>query len=337
MQILPSGNISENVIEKESCCMAVVLSKILSVFLIIAVGFVVNRSGTLPSEANKYLSNILMFITSPCLILSSITAKDLTHETAVATIELIIGSCLWFVIFTVLGYFLCTKVLRINPVSDTGVFIFLFGSLSNGFMGIPITMVLFDSDVLYLMILHSTVLAIYLYAAGLPLVHIGTERNRGLSRETLIIILKNPATICAVVAITMLFTGLKLPSVIFDSVEMVGGFTTPLSMLIVGLQLGDSNLRRILKNKALLAMSAVKMLALPVLTFLMVNWLPIGVNTKVCLVFGAVFPAAVGTVAVAGAEGENALVAAEGVVLTTIISLVMIPLTATAVISYYGL
>ena len=317
--------------------MTVVLGKILSVFLIIAVGFGANRLGVLPSEANKYMSNILMFITSPCLILSSITAKELTRETAVATVELIIGSCLWFVVFTLIGYYLCTRLLKVQPASDTGVFIFLFASLSNGFMGIPITMALFDSDVLYLMILHSTVLAIYLYAAGLPLVHIGTEKNRGFSRETLLIIFKNPATICAAAAIVMLFTGLKLPSVVFDSVEMVGDFTTPLSMLIVGIQLGDSNLKRIVKNKTLLTLSVIKMAALPVLTFFMVNWLPIGVNTKVCLIFGAVFPAAVGTVAVTGAEGENALVAAEGVVLTTIISFVMIPLTATALITYYGL
>ena len=111
MQILPSGNILKICFGKGTFRMAVVLNKILSVFMIIAVGFVVNRRGTLPSQANKYLSNILMFITSPCLILSSITAKELTKETAVATIELIIGSCLWFVIFTVLGYFLCTRVL----------------------------------------------------------------------------------------------------------------------------------------------------------------------------------------------------------------------------------
>lgn len=247
--------------------MTVVLGKILSVFLIIAVGFGANRLGVLPSEANKYMSNILMFITSPCLILSSITAKELTRETAVATVELIIGSCLWFVVFTLIGYYLCTRLLKVQPASDTGVFIFLFASLSNGFMGIPITMVLFDSDVLYLMILHSTVLAIYLYAAGLPLVHIGTEKNRGFSRETLLIIFKNPATICAAAAIVMLFTGLKLPSVVFDSVEMVGGFTTPLSMLIVGIQLGDSNLKRIVKNKTLLTLSVIKMAALPVLTF----------------------------------------------------------------------
>lgn len=317
--------------------MAVVIGKILSVFLIIAVGFAAGKTKVLPAEATGHLANILMYITSPCLILYSITEKTLTDETAYSTIEILIGSCLWFIIFTILGYILCTRILKIQPKSDTGVFIFLFASLSNGFMGIPITMALFDSDVLYLMILHSTVLAIYLYAAGLPIVHVGTPQSRGFSRETLFTILRNPATICAAVAIIMLFSGLKLPSVIFDSVKLVGDFTTPLSMIIVGLQLSSSNMRRIVRNRPLLLLSLIKMLTLPVLTFLIVNQLPLTVNTKVCLVFGAVFPSAVGTVAVTGAENENALVAAEGVALTTLLSLVTIPVTATLIIAYYGL
>lgn len=317
--------------------MTVVLGKILSVFLIIAVGFGANRLGVLPSEANKYMSNILMFITSPCLILSSITAKELTRETAVATVELIIGSCLWFVVFTLIGYYLCTRLLKVQPASDTGVFIFLFASLSNGFMGIPITLVLFDSDVLYLMILHSTVLAIYLYAAGLPLVHIGTEKNRGFSRETLLIIFKNPATICAAAAIVMLFTGLKLPSVVFDSVDMIGDATTPLSMLIVGMQLGECDFGEVLKNRKLLGISFLKMLLLPVLTFLMVNWLPFDVSVKACLIFAASFPVAVAVVPIASEQKRDSLVTAEMVAITTLISLAVIPAVATFLLEYYGL
>ncbi len=317
--------------------MAVVISKIMAVFMIIAVGFGTNRIGILPKEASKYMANILMFLTSPCLILSSITEKELTPETIHSTIELLIGSCLWFIIFTAAGYFLCAKIMKVTPVTDTGVYIFLFASLSNGFMGIPVTMALFDSDVLYLMILHSTVLSVYLYAVGLPIVHVGTPRSKGFSKETFITIIKMPGTFCAVIAIAMLMMNLKFPQVIFDCVEMIGGATTPISMLIVGIQLGGSNIRRIVKNRQLLILSLIKMIMLPIITFILVNWLPLDVNTKVCLVFGAVFPMAVGTVAVTDAEGENALVAAEGVALTTVMSLVIIPLTATLLINYYGL
>lgn len=317
--------------------MIVVIEKIMSIFMIIAVGFLANRIGFLPREASRYMSNILMFITSPCLILASITEKELSPQTLHATVELLIGSVLWFVVFTLLGLFLFTKVIKVKPLSDTGVFIYMFASVSNGFMGIPVTMALFDDHILYLMILHSTVLSVYLYAVGIPFVHIGTPRSKGLSKETFFTIAKMPGTFCAVIAIIMFAAGIHFPALIFKSVDMIGQATIPISMLIVGIQLGGSNIARIVKNHQLILLSVIKMLSLPVLTFLLVNWLPIDVSTKITLIFGAAFPIAVGTVAISEAEGENALVAAEGTTLTTLIALAVLPVTAMLLISYYGL
>ena len=317
--------------------MIIVVEKIMSIFMIIAVGFLANRIGFLPKEASKYMSNILMYITSPCLILASITEKELTSETLHSTLEILIGSAAWFVVFTIMGYFLFTKIIKIKPITDTGIFIYMFASISNGFMGIPVTMALFDDNILYLMILHSTVLSVYLYAVGIPFVHIGTPRSKGLSKETFFTIAKKPGTFCAFIAIVMFMVGLKFPPLIFKSLDMIGQATIPVSMLIVGVQLGGSNIRRIVKNHQLLFMSVFKMLSLPALTFLLVNWLPIDVNTKITLIFGAAFPIAVGTVAISEAEGENALVAAEGTTLTTLISLVVLPVTAALLTGYFGL
>ena len=317
--------------------MIVVIEKITSIFLIIALGFAANRIGYLPKEASKFMSNILLFITSPCLMLSAITEQELTEETLHGTLELLLWSVLWFVVFTAIGYFLFTKIIKVKPVTDTGVFIYMFASVSNGFMGIPVTMALFDDYVLYLMILHSTVLSVYLYVVGIPFVHIGTPRSKGLSKATFFAIAKKPGTFCAFIAIILFLAGVKFPPLIFRSIDMVGDATVPLSMLIVGVQLGGSNLRRIIKNRQLLFMAVLKMVSLPALTFLMVNWLPMDVSTKITLIFGGAFPIAVGTVAVSEAEGENALLAAEGTTLTTIISLVVLPVTAALLMSFYGL
>ena len=146
-----------------------------------------------------------------------------------------------------------------------------------------------------------------------------------------------PGTFCAVIAIIMFVAGIHFPALVFKSIDMIGQATIPISMLIVGIQLGGSNIRRIIKNHQLILLSVVKMISLPALTFLLVNWLPIDVNTKITLIFGAAFPIAVGCVAVSEAEGENALVAAEGTTLTTLLSLVVLPVTAALLISFYGL
>ena len=143
--------------------------------------------------------------------------------------------------------------------------------------------------------------------------------------------------IAAVVSIAMLFAGLKLPTVIFDCVDMIGDATTPLSMLIVGMQLGECDFGEVLKNRKLLGISFLKMLLLPVLTFLMVNWLPFDVSVKACLIFAASFPVAVAVVPIASEQNRDSLVTAEMVAITTLISLAVIPAVATFLLEYYGL
>ena len=86
-----------------------------------------------------------------------------------------------------------------------------------------------------------------------------------------------------------------------------------------------------------MGISFLKMLLLPVLTFLLVNWLPLDVSVKVCLVFAASFPVAVAVVPVTSEQNRDYLIAAEMVAITTLFSLAVIPAVATFLLGYYGL
>ena len=186
------------------------------------------------------------------------------------------------------------------------------------------------------MVIHNVVLNLYLYTFGIMLVNIGASGGRpdfkGFLKS-----FTNINAIAAVVSIIMLFMGLKLPSVLFDCVEMIGDSTTPFSMLIVGMQLGECDFKEVLKNRKLLGISFLKMLLLPVLTFFMVNWLPFSPEVKVCLIFAASFPVAVATVPVTSEQNRDSLITAEMVAITTLISLAVIPAAATFLLGYYGL
>jgi predicted permease len=99
-------------------------------------------------------------------------------------------------------------------------------------------------------------------------------------------------------------------------------------MIVIGIQLGTSDFKKIVKNKSLMIESIAKMLFTPLITILLVNWLPISNIIKLVAVFGAAFPSAVAVTPIAQTEGKNTLLSAEGVALTTLMSLVTIPVTA---------
>ncbi len=316
--------------------MELVFGKILSIFLIIGIGFVANKADILPMAANRYLVALLLRVTCPCMIVASITSNELCEDTLSLSLQTLVGGILFFAVSALLGWVLSAKLIKVEPAENSGIYTFAFGSINSGFIGFPITLAIFGSGILYLMVIHNVVLNLYLYTFGIMLVNLGASGGR-LDFRGFLNSFKNINAIAAIFSIFMLFAGLKLPAVIFDCVDMIGDATTPLSMLIVGMQLGECDFKEVLKNRKLLGISFLKMLLLPVLTFFMVNWLPFSPEVKVCLIFAASFPVAVATVPVTSEQNRDSLIAAEMVAITTLISLAVIPAAATFLLGYYGL
>ena len=316
--------------------MELIISKIASIFLIIFVGFIANKAGVMPMSANKLFVNLLLKVTCPCMILASITSSELRDDTITVTIQTFAGGCIFLLVGAGIGYVLA-RLIKVDS-DQIGPYAFSFGSINNGFIGFPVTAALFGSNILYLMVIHNIALqAMYLYTVGPAIVALGSGERSKFSIRGVFSSLKNINTITAAVSVLMLVLGLHLPSVAFDCMDMIGDATTPLSMLIVGMQLGDSKLSEVVRSKKLFIFSAVKMILLPVLTFMAVNWLPISADVKVCMIIAASFPVAVAVVPVISEEERNSLPAAQMVTLTTLISLAVIPVTASLLMSYYGI
>lgn len=316
--------------------MVTILSKIASIFLIMGVGFFLNRANILPSSSNKYFVDLLMFVTTPCMILSSVTANEFDENMKSATVEVLLCGIGFFVVLFLLGYVFLKKIIKVKPADDLGVYILSFSTVNNGFMGFPITNAVFGGNILYLMVIHNICLTVYMYSAGPFILNMHSGRSK-FSFKKLLKTFCNPSTIFSLAAVAMLFLGWKLPNMINETVSLIGDITVPLSMMVVGMQLGDSNIRRIVKNKDLLILSLFKMFAVPVIIFFIMNLLPVDNTVKVAITFASAFPTAVVASAIAMMEKKNSLLAAEIIALTTLISLACIPACAVFLHTYYGI
>ena len=317
--------------------MSIIFGKVLSIFLIIGVGFLANKAGVLPDSSNKFLVDLLIMITSPCMILTSIASKELTDDTLGISLQIFLAAIIYFVVLSLLGYLLYGKILKFKPKEDIMIYTMILASMNCGFMGFPITLSLFGNDILYLMVLVNVIHTLYLYPFGTIQLNIGSSKGNSFNLKETLRAAANPCAIAAVIGIILLFTGIKLPEILFSSMEMIGDSTVPLSMLLVGVQLGNSNFSRIFRNRKLVATCLMKMFLVPVLVFLAVNWLPLASDLKVTLIFASCFASGVGIVPVISMENRNSLLAAEGVALTTLFSMVIIPAASMFLISWYGL
>lgn len=319
--------------------MLIILENITSTFLIIGLGFGISKLNLISDEANKHLTDLLFTVISPCMLFSTITGRELTSETLNSTLLTLVIGVILLIIWTAMSFVLCSKVIKIKSRQDIGVLMLLFTSLNTGFMGFPITLEVFGEKIFYLMVIFNIVLTVFVFSFGFIIIEVGSSdfSIRNFSIKGLGSSFKNICTISAFISLLMLFCGIHFPPVIFRCIETIGNSTVPISMLMVGMQLSRSNFRESLKNRSLAAVSFLKMLVIPFITFLIVNPLPIITDIKICVIFGSMFPSAVALVPLSTLKNKNTSLAAEGVTLTTLISIFVIPIGAVFLAYFYKL
>ena len=102
---------------------------------------------------------------------------------------------------------------------------------------------------------------------------------------------------------------LELPKPIVQTLDMVGSMTAPLSMLIIGALLADTDLKKIFIGWDVYYGSLLRLLIIPLMTIVMLK--PIGVDRdllRICVVLTAM-PAAANTVIFAERYGANSVLA----------------------------
>lgn len=313
--------------------MYTIISNILPVFFIIAIGFFANRKGILPNAANKYLVDLVMLVTCPCLILSCMLDQEMNPALMENTIWMFVGSAAFFGVFYFISKLFILKIMKIPAEQDAGVYMLMYTTVNNGFIGFPVTLAIFGEEIFFYMVIFQIMLIVYVYSLGIVQVNYGSPRvsdMKGMLRAMM-----NTCTGATLLSVILLLLGIRLPEVIFQTVDLVGSATTPVSMLVVGMQLGNSNFRQVFGNKTLVSVTTVKMISVPILTFLLVRWIPIDISLKIALVFGAAFPVSVSAVPISSMEGKNAVLAAEGVALSTLLSMVTLPIAALLLTAFY--
>ena len=304
--------------------MLTVFLKIAAIFAMTAIGFTASKTGVLPAESKKYLSNLLLFITSPCMIIGSMTSQTLDAHTFELMIQIVAGSFIFFLAAMAVS-FLIVKLMRCDR-EDAGVLMVIITAVNTGFMGFPVTKAIFGNTYFFLMVIQKIVLNIYIYSMMVYQMNYGFRKKEGI--KGMLMPMLNMCTYALIIGLVLMLLKVQLPDILADFINTIGDATIPVSMIVVGVQLSESSIGKMLTNKRLITASLCNVILIPALTFLAVNWLPLAPESKLILIFAAAFPCAVVSTAIALKENRNAALMAEGVAMTTLLSMGTLPVIA---------
>ena len=295
---------------------AIALCKLFSLLI---VGYFLNKKKILDSHINTGLSALLLNATNPALILSSLGA---TGGVAKGDVSKLLVFGLWFYIMLPIFAWLIVHLLRIHP-SKRSIAQLLIIFSNTGFMAIPILQTLYgDVSVFYSNILNLPFNFLF-FSYGVYLMNRETAGASGgkLNWRKFI----NPGIVASAIALLLYFCNITLPKVATETFSFLGNMTPPLSMIILGSVLAEYPLSSIFKDLKINLMLIAKQLLLPVIATVLAHLVftdPV-ITGIITLTFA--MPCATMTVMLSKEYKSDTLTASAGVVFTTVLSLITIP------------
>lgn len=294
-------------------------------FLIMMVGFVCRRTGILNKDASKLLSGIVVNVANPALILSSSMNPETTIEgkELALTFGLAIGL---YLIYLLLAEII-PRVMRIES-DDFGVYKVMTVFSNIGFMGFPLLSAMYGSESLLYASLFTIPYNILIYTYGVSALvkhEKITEEKRGSIQWSKIF---NIGVIACILALILYFTRLPMPAVLENVVDTLGSLTAPLSMIVIGDAMSQMKLKELFADKKLMLFSGIKLLVIPIIALVFVKMLDMSpMLTGVCMVMLAT-PVGSMTAMLAQQYDGNYELASKGVALTTLLSVITMPIVS---------
>lgn len=293
----------------------VIFSQVLILFLILVVGFYAKKRDIINNDAKKKLSELLLRITSPFLIVSSFNFEFSRDRLYNAGIVFLFAFCSH-------GFSILLGILLYRKYPDkTGKVLKFITIYSNcGFMGFPVLDGLYGKTGIFYGSIYVMVFHLFLWTNGVMI--FSGEKDIGTMKKALV----NPGILAVLIGMFLFIFSIKLPVPVFKTLEMVGGMTTPISMLIVGSTLADIDLKSMFSGFAVYFGSAVRLVLLPLFSIITLKFFGLPEMLFIICVVLVAMPAAANTTIFAEMYDGDVQFASRTIAISTVLSIVTIPL-----------
>ena len=284
-----------------------VTGQVATLFLMMAVGFVLGRAGKMTEAGRSQMSYLLLYIVCPCVMVDCF----LVERTPALTQEVAVGSAAALACY-LLFFAVSLLFFRRQPADarDTLRFAAVYGNI--GFMGLPLVQSILGEEALVYGAL--ALLAFNLTSWTLGVLIMGGRAAFSLRRAVL-----NPGVVGIGLGLLCFLSGLRFPSPVGASLSFLSDLNTPLAMVVIGTQLAEADLPSTFRQPRNYLVSFLRLALLPLRS---------SSGLYCALVLLSATPVAGTTSLFAQQFGRDTAPAAESITLSTLLSILTLPLFA---------
>lgn len=305
-----------------------IFSQMMILFAILALGFAAAKAKLLTAESNRHFSNLVLYVTNPCTVLYSVLSADAALDIPDLLLLTLIAMAFYGVMIGI--SVLVPRLLRVAE-NEAGLYRFMTVFPNVGFMGFPVVKAVFGQGAVFYAAIFNLFFQFYIYTWGVRQLS-SDPRDGRLNLRTFL----QPVILASLAAYLIYLFKLKpvivgcVPGQLLTNVlSMVNGITSPLCMMITGVGLAMVPIKKVLTNWRLYVLSLGKQLLLPIAAFFLLR--PVVSNELIlgiCVIMSAM-PFATSSSLFCTHYGGPTDVAASGIFLSTLLSVVLLPLMMT--------
>ncbi len=288
------------------------LKKIIVMYLLMGIGYVLYKKNWLTKNGAKELGNLLLQIILPFTIVNAYLSEYSTEKVKYLFYSFMLALCT--LLFSMAVSYLFFK--RKYPIENFS------SAFSNaGFIGIPLVQSIFGTEAVFYISSYVALLNVFQWTYG---VYMMTEKKDTIKLKNLC---KNPILIGMVLGILFFVFRISLPEVCLEVLSSVSGMNAPIAMIILGTYLAQLSLKEVFAGRLTYLASGIRLVLIPLGTWLILSLFS-GVSYEIRMVVMIAASTPVGSnVAIFAQKYQLSYTqAVKEVCLSTLISLVTLPL-----------
>ena len=281
-----------------------------NIFALIATGFLLRKIRFFDEHAQKVLTGLVLYVVLPCNIFMSFQSP-LTME--------LVNDFLWTIAISVIvqliAFFYIRFVFRSEEENHRLNLSYAMVSPNGGLLGNTVADGLYGSVGLMVANIFLIPQRIVIWSYGLSL-FTGINDKKSALRT----FITHPCVDACLLGLIFMITGISLPGWLLSPVSTLGKCNTALSMIVIGILVGDIPLRSMI-NKTIVVFSLHRLVVVPLITFFLCSLLPMSKTAAGVCVLMAAMPAGATTSMLASRYDRDPVFAAELVMFSTLCSI----------------
>lgn len=295
-----------------------ITDSVFSLFIMISVGIYGSRKKIINSELNKGLTDILIKIALPFMIVSSFifTYDNTVKDNVVKTFY-----------YSIAAYAIMAAVSHIMlfPVKNDRKTVLHFANVfvNTGYVGFPILNSVYGPEGVIYGSIFNMFFVILLWTYGIMLYKGSMEK--GYLKKEITVLIFNPSIIAVIIGIIIMVFDIRINSALLMGIKGIGSITGPLSMIIIGVILSNVKVKKYMGDWTVYYGITIKLIIIPMIIYIVSLQLTEPSKALNSVILMTAMPASAMTSILAESYGKEKDYAAIIVSATTLISLITVP------------